>query len=166
MYIDQDYSQRGLLRWDPPWARPAGRSGYFPDCSHRGRTAAGWRSCRWTLKAAGSGPPGGHTSLYNTCFYLSFFFFFLTLSLFFFSPLTLTIFPSLKVKKKPVKKWAKPRKKKEANENETFATDSSPSNTVQVKHNQWQLQQEGRREQRPHAGVAACNLISDLRIFL
>lgn len=64
--VELVYSQSGLLRGAPPWARPRWRSRWSSVASRRGRRAAGWRWCRWRLKAAGSGPPGGRTFLYNT----------------------------------------------------------------------------------------------------
>lgn len=64
--VEPVYSQSGLLRGAPPWARPRWRSRWSSVASRRGRRAAGWRWCRWRLKAAGSGPPGGRTFLYNT----------------------------------------------------------------------------------------------------
>lgn len=149
--VELVYSQSGLLRGAPPWARPRWRSRWSSVASRRGRKAAGWRWCRWRLKAAGSGPPDGRTFLYNTWLQL----------LFFFHLAALWIWLSSQEEvgeksRKPKRGGERERKR----ERERARERRSPvaAHATKLKYKQWPLQRGTEREQRPDVGVGATDL--------
>ena len=152
------YSQRGLLRSAPPWARPGWRAHRPPNSSSRGRTAAGWRSCRWRRWAAGPGPPRERTAPYNTWFHS-------LVSVAHCFPVHF-LCAHCEVSRRPPKVRQKSVVETGGREEEGGRgrpwTDSSTLLTVKVKHEQSQFEQGGEREQRPSIGVVDSNLISDV----
>lgn len=146
--VELVYSQSGLLRGAPPWARPRWRSRWSSVASRRGRRAAGWRWCRWRLKAAGSGPPGERTFLYNTWLKLLLF-----LSLGCSVDLTpLSRGSRWKVQETKKRRWRRERKRARERRSPVAA------HATKLKYKQWPLQRGTEREQRPDVGVGATDL--------